>query len=557
MLTKTRIAVAFLAAHLLAAQPPQPWVGSWATAVQIPEPQNALAPADLRDATLRQSVHLSAGGNTLRVRISNAFGGAPLNFASVHVARPLSPSQPRIDPASDKAVTFSGRPDVLVPPASEYVSDALEYSVPALSDLAITIYFDQPPDVQTGHPGSRATSWLIHGNAVSAADLPGAKSVEHWYQIAGVDVVASGGTSIVALGDSITDGHGATTNGNDRWPDVLARRLQAASAYRPLGVLNKGIGGNHLLTDGLGPNVLARFDRDVLAQPGVRYVIVLEGVNDLGRLARDGISDPAEHAELVHRIEAAYEQIVTRAHAQGVQVFGATILPYVGSNYYHPGPADEADRIAVNKWIRAAGHFDAVVDLDRTMRDPEKPYRLLTAYDSGDHLHPSAVGYAAMANAIPLALFDRTSSASLAALAPTPPMGWNSWDSFGTGVTEAEVKANADYMAAKLAPYGWQYIVVDIQWSEPNPKTHGYRTGAELTMDGYGRLMPAPNRFPSSANGKGFKPLADYVHSKGLKFGIHIMRGIPRRAAEANLPVFGSTATAAAIANRESICPWN
>jgi lysophospholipase L1-like esterase len=210
--------------------------------------------------------------------------------------------------------------------------------------------------------------------------------------------------SVVALGDSITDGHGATTNGNDRWPDVLARRFET-SGLHGAGVLNEGIGGNHLLTDGLGPNALARFDRDVLAQSGVRYVIVLEGVNDLGGLARTMEASPGEHAELVRRIIGAYEQIIRRAHAHKLFVIGATILPYVGSDYYRPDAASEADRQAVNEWIRRPSHFDVVVDFDQVARDPDHPNRLLPAFDCGDHLHPSPAGYAAMANAIPLSLF--------------------------------------------------------------------------------------------------------------------------------------------------------
>ena len=230
--------------------------------------------------------------------------------------------------------------------------------------------------------------------------------MDHWYFVAGVDVLSGSAMgSVVALGDSITDGHASTTNGNDRWPDVLARRLQQSGGTRNLGVLNQGIGGNHLLIDGLGPNALARFDRDVLAQPGVRYLIVLEGVNDLGGLTRTGEVSAAEHSALVRRILAAYQQIVVRAHTHGIKVIGATILPYTGSDYYHPGPNSEADRVAVNQWIRARGHFDAVIDFDQATRDPAHPERLLPAYDSGDHLHPSPRGYATMGDSIPLSLF--------------------------------------------------------------------------------------------------------------------------------------------------------
>jgi lysophospholipase L1-like esterase len=321
---------------------------------------------------------------------------------------PVSAASAKIDAATDRALSFSGKGDVIVPAGAEYVSDALDYPVAALSNLAITLHLDEAPAQETGHPGSRATSYVAHGDLVSAADLPDAKKVDHWYQLAGVDVAGpANGAAVVALGDSITDGHGATTNGNDRWPDVLAQRLQASAATRSVGVLNHGIGGNHLLTDGLGPNALARFDRDVLAQTGSKYVILLEGVNDLGGLERVHEASPEEHDALVRRILAAYEQIVVRAHARGIKVIGATILPYVGSDYYHPGPKSEADRQAVNAWIRAAGHFDAVVDFDKVTRDPVHPDRLLPAYDCGDHLHPSPAGFKAMSEAIPLSLFTQ------------------------------------------------------------------------------------------------------------------------------------------------------
>jgi lysophospholipase L1-like esterase len=238
--------------------------------------------------------------------------------------------------------------------------------------------------------------------------LGDAKHVDHWYQISEIDVQAAPGAgTVVALGDSITDGHGATTNGNDRWTDVLAQRLQGTAETRNIGVSNQGIGGNHLLTDGLGPNALARFDRDVLAPAGVRWLIVFEGVNDLGELGRDGEVSAAEHAVRVQRVLAAYQQIIARAHAHGLRVYGATITPYVGSTYYHPGPLSEADRQAVNQWIRGAEHFDAVVDFDRVLRDPEHAERLLPEYDCGDHLHPSPAGYKAMGNAVSLALFAR------------------------------------------------------------------------------------------------------------------------------------------------------
>jgi lysophospholipase L1-like esterase len=382
------------------------WVGSWAASQQIPEVQNQIDPELLRDGTLRQIVHLSVGGSQLRVRLSNAFGTQPLHLRAVHVAKPVSPAGAAIDAASDKALMFGGETDVTIPAGAEYMSDSVTFFVATLSDLAITIHYDEPPTGETGHPGSRATSYVVHGDQVSAVNLPDAKKVDHWYQISGVDVVGpEKATAVVTLGDSITDGHGATTNGNDRWPDVLAARMQSDKSTRMMGVLNEGIGGNRLLLDGLGPNALARFDRDVLAQTGVRAVIVLEGVNDLGTLTRDHDVSAEEHAALVGRIEAAYGQMIERAHAHGVRAIGATILPYVGSGYYHPGAENEADRQAINRWIRDAGHFDAVVDFDKVIRDPAHPDRLLPAYDSGDHLHPGPAGYKAMGEAIPLTLF--------------------------------------------------------------------------------------------------------------------------------------------------------
>jgi lysophospholipase L1-like esterase len=384
----------------------QSWVASWGTSEQIPEPQNAMAIDDLRDATVHQIFHLSAGGPSLRVHLSNAFGTEALHFTSVHIARPVSPSSSAIDPATDQPLTFSGMNGVTIPPGADFLSDAVDYPVAALSDLAVSFHLDAPPSTQTGHRGSRATSYFVHGDFVAAANLVDAKHVDHWYQVSAIDVLAStGAASIVALGDSITDGHGATTNGNDRWTDVLAQRLQASPATKNIAISNQGIGGNHLLTDGLGPNALARFDRDVLAPAGVRWVIVFEGVNDLGGLARNGEVTPAQHAALVARVLSAYQQIVLRTHAHGLRVFGATITPYTGSTYYHPGPLSEADRQAVNAWIRAAGHFDAVIDFDSVVHDPQHPEQLLPAFDCGDHLHPSPAGYRAMGEAIQLNIF--------------------------------------------------------------------------------------------------------------------------------------------------------
>ncbi|MGH9520421.1 MAG: SGNH/GDSL hydrolase family protein [Terriglobales bacterium] len=331
----------------------------------------------------------------------------------MHVARAVAPGSSAIVPGSDRALTFDGRNEVTVPTGAEFLSDPVNLSVAPLSSLAITFYLDAPPDGETSHPGSRVTSYFVHGNHVVDTELTGAKTVDHWYQIGEVDVLAPApAASIVALGDSITDGHASTTNGNDRWTDVLAERLQASPATREIGVLNEGIGGNHLLTDGLGPNALARFDRDALAPTGVRWVIVFEGVNDLGALSLRGPAPPDAHNDLVERIIASYQQMIERAHAHGLKVIGATITPFVGSDYYHPDAAIEADREAINAWIRASGirepgHFDAVLDFDKILRDPAHPERLLPADDCGDHLHPNPKGYRALGDSVPLALFSR------------------------------------------------------------------------------------------------------------------------------------------------------
>ena len=403
------LAACVLVASFTSAQsgaPAQHWVASWATSQQIPEPQNALPPDDLRDATVRQIVHLSLGGPALRVHLSNAFGTQAIHFTSVHIARPVSPANSTTVPGTDRPLTFAGNLDVVVPPGAEFVSDPLDFAAPPLSDIAVTFHLDAPPTIETGHPGSRATSYYVHGDQVSATSLTDPKHIDHWYQLAGIDVPAAPeAASVVALGDSITDGHGATTNGNDRWTDVLAASLQNSPNTHNIGLVNEGIGGNHLLTDGLGPNALSRIDRDVLAPAGVRWVIVFEGVNDLGGLSLKGDLPASDHAAFVQRIIGAYQQIIARAHAHGLLVYGATITPYVGSGYYHPAPPNEADRQQVNQWIRTQGHFDAVIDFDAVVRDPAHPDQLLPAYDSGDHLHPSAAGYKAMGSAVPLTLF--------------------------------------------------------------------------------------------------------------------------------------------------------
>jgi lysophospholipase L1-like esterase len=379
------------------------WVGSWVAAPQLTEPSNMPPAPGLAGQTLRQVIQPSLDGTRLRVTLSNAFGDGDLVVDSVHVAR--SKGGAAIDAASDRALTFDGAAAVTVPRGAQMVSDPLAFDVTAFVNLAVSVHFASVPAGLTGHPGSRTTSFVQPGNVAAAADLPGAVPVDHWYVLSGLDVWADArAAAIVVLGDSITDGRGSTTNKNDRWPNLLAQRLRANPATAHVAVLNQGMGGNRLLRDGIGPNALARFDRDVLAVPGVRWVVVLEGVNDIGTAV--GARARGEPAATARDVIAAYRQMVVRAHSHGLRVYGATILPFEGFAAYSSAQS-EADRQAVNQWIRAGGELDGVIDFDAIARDPARPARLAVAVDGGDHLHPSAAGYRIMADAIDLSLFAR------------------------------------------------------------------------------------------------------------------------------------------------------
>ena len=393
------------------------WVGSWSAAPQLVESQNRPPQPGLGGNTLRQIVHLTAGGAEIRIRLSNDFGSRPMKLESVHVALPaastarmirgapgsgaegLIPTKGEILPQTDTPVTFAGENAVTVQPGASVFSDPIAFRVPPLSDLAVTMMAASIPAEITGHPGSRATSFLTSGNAVSSATLPNVARFDHWYVLDGVDVRGEAGSgSLVALGDSITDGRGSITNGNTRWPDFLAQRLSAEAPGSNIGVLNEGIGGNCILRGGLGPTALSRFNRDVIGQSGVRWVLIDEGINDIG--GTRAAAARGEASTVAEAIIQSLQRFITTAHAHGIRAYGATLTPFGHSGY--DSPSTESDRAKVNGWIRTSGKFDGVVDFDKAVRDPQSPTMLDASADSGDHLHLSSEGYKRMAASIDL-----------------------------------------------------------------------------------------------------------------------------------------------------------
>ena len=414
MIPYLRLALALALAGLLQALPggaaagqsPR-WVATWAASQQLVEPRNLPPAPAFADTTIRQLVRVSIGGRRIRVRFSNAFGNAPLTLHGAHIARPAKVGASDILPGSDRALMFGGRPAVTIPIGAMVVSDMLDFELAPLADVAVTVHVRGAPLDVTGHPGSRTTSFFQAGEAVSARALSASVRVEHWYFVSGIDVMGGPGAAAVAvLGDSITDGRGSTTDGNDRWTDVLARRLLANEATREVAVLNQGLGGNRLLSSGLGPNVLARLERDVLAQPGVKWLVVLAGINDIG--ARPEDLAHGRTSATATDIIFALTQIIERARTHGILVYGATIMPFEGvTDIDYFTPEGEADRQRVNQWIRQSGRFDSVIDFDAVTRDPERPSRLSNGVDVGDHLHPSAAGHRIMGEAVDLNLFKR------------------------------------------------------------------------------------------------------------------------------------------------------
>ncbi|HEY6306654.1 MAG TPA: SGNH/GDSL hydrolase family protein [Candidatus Angelobacter sp.] len=395
----------------------QHWIGTWAAS---PQPFLPGTLQTFRNQSLRLIVHTSAGGTRVRIKISNTYGDHPLLIGGAHVARRTAAAD--IDPTSDRALRFHGHSSITVPARSMVVSDPVELEVPALSDLAISLFLPKSTEATTSHILAKQTSYVSPetGDSTAEVKFPVAKTIRSWPFLTGVDVVASpGGAAIVAFGSSLTDGDGTTLDTNRRWPDVLAERLQKDAARKAeVGVLNQGIIGNRLLKDspqqagspfgaGLGQAGLARFERDVLAQAGVKYVIVGLGINDI---AFPGSLTPLTEQVSAESVISGYRQLIARAHQKGIRVIGTTNPPFENAFLGDPPitfytPEKEMVRQKVNTWILSGAEFDAVVDFDLVLRDPSHPTQLLPGYDSGDHLHPNNAGCIAEGNAVPIALF--------------------------------------------------------------------------------------------------------------------------------------------------------
>ena len=380
------------------------WVTTWATAQQL-APQPPLpgpgpnVPATLKNQTVRMVARSSIGGRRVRIQVSNAFGSKPLAIGNAHIA--LRDKGAAILPTSDRALTFGGRSRMTVPPGALIVSDPVDLEVPKLTDLAISLYLPEDTGTPSIHPIGLHTNYIAEGEVTAKTSLDLSATTTAYLWLSSVDVLASENAgAIVAFGDSITDGFKTTIDKDQAWPALLAKRLAASNSTEMLSVLNLGIAGNRVLRDGAGVSALARFDRDVLSRTGVRWMTLLEGINDITFSALPVLSTEVVTAE---DLIGGYRQIIERAHMHGIKVAGATIMPVGGVSTYRE--SGEAVRQAVNQWIRSSGAFDAVIDFDALMRDPADPKRLRPEFDPGDHVHPDDKGNERMAQAIDLAIF--------------------------------------------------------------------------------------------------------------------------------------------------------
>ena len=391
------------------------WVATWGAAMVAVEPGSA---PDVSGKTLREIVHTSVGGGQVRIWLSNRFSTVPLHVGAARIAISTngnagnSADGSAVQAGSDRALTFNGTGSVVIPTGAEIVSDAVTLNVPALSNMAVSMYLPDPAIATTQHTGALQISYAATGNVTGAPDLAGKdRRVHSWYFLSGIDVEAPGDSAVVAIGDSITDGTRSTENENHRWPNFLATRLAADAATKRagvLGVVDVGIGGNRVLLDGHGPNTVSRVNPDILARSNAKYVIVLESINAIHRFT----ADHQPYGDLAQRLESGIAQLAAQAHQQGMKVFGATLTPYGGSGFY--SEEGEAVRAEVNQWIRTSSVFDGVVDFDKAVHDPENPLRYAAQFDSGDHVHPNDTGYKTMADSIDLSLFTDTAETNTA-----------------------------------------------------------------------------------------------------------------------------------------------
>jgi lysophospholipase L1-like esterase len=392
------------------------WIAAWGASPDSTGPS-------LSSKTVRQIARLSIGGSHVRLRVSNLFGSGPLSIGPVRIA--LHASGSAIRPGTDRGVTFGGSRVATIEKGGDALSDPIEFPVKALAQIAVSIHVRNDFGVSTIHGTALQTAYIVRGEATAATDLEGAETDNSRYFLTDIDLAAGhDARSVVVLGDSITDGVGSTEDGNTRWPDVLATRLQSDPAFASIAVVNAGISGNRILNDGrrpfIGPSSLSRFDRDVLGKPGVRYVIVLQGSNDIS--AADMLKTPEDQVSAGQIIDGL-KALIARAHAGGIRIFGATLLPRegVGKPFVNTD-AGRAKRLEVNEWIRTSGAFDAVIDFERLMTDPGRPGYLRPSFDRGDHLHPNDAGYAAMASAVDLRIFVADVASPGAKASPKPPL---------------------------------------------------------------------------------------------------------------------------------------
>jgi lysophospholipase L1-like esterase len=379
------------------------WISSWTASPQAPR---GPVPGSFANRTIRQIVHLSLGGDRIRIRLSNEFGSRPVLIAAASVA--VAGAGSDVVAASLRPVTFGGSKSIIIPPGAPALSDPVELAVGSLSDLAVSLYLPAATELGTVHQVGLQTAYVsAAGDFTASAEFPAADKFVNRFFLSGVMVEASAAAHAVAiLADSISDGTRSTVDANARWPDVLARRLQAAGLA--VAVLNEGIAGNRVLSDGAGVSALARFDRDIASQPGVSHVVIFLGINDIGWPGT--AIEPNATVRSAEEIIAGYRQLIERAHMRSIEAIGSPLTPFENAfagapNQGYFSADKEAKRRAVNNWIRTRGAFDAVIDFEHVLADPAHPSAIMQDYDSGDHLHPNDAGYKAMGESVDLKLF--------------------------------------------------------------------------------------------------------------------------------------------------------